>query len=164
VSTSAAAAAAAQTNSITITTPDDWHLHVRDGDNMRSVVPHSAAHFGRAIIMPNLVPPVTSVKLVSEGGVLAAVCARCCQVPSSCFGSTYSHESSSSIKEGCHIQPLRLSPGVAGAQPSGCKQTPPPVPASLLLLLLLLPCRRPRSMNRASGTPPLLPTSPPSHP
>lgn len=62
----AAAAAAAQTNSITITTPDDWHLHVRDGDNMRSVVPHSAAHFGRAIIMPNLVPPVTTVKLVSE--------------------------------------------------------------------------------------------------
>lgn len=64
----AAAPAAAQT-SITITTPDDWHLHVRDGDNMRSVVPHTAAHFARAIIMPNLVPPVTNVKLVSSWGV-----------------------------------------------------------------------------------------------
>jgi dihydroorotase len=63
-----AAPAAAQT-SITITTPDDWHLHVRDGDNMRSVVPHTAAHFARAIIMPNLVPPVTNVKLVSSWGV-----------------------------------------------------------------------------------------------
>lgn len=45
---------------ITITRPDDWHLHVRDGAGLQSVVPHSAAHFGRAIIMPNLVPPVTT--------------------------------------------------------------------------------------------------------
>jgi hypothetical protein len=61
----AATAAAVVQTSVTITTPDDWHLHVRDGDNMRSVVPHTAAHFARAIIMPNLVPPVTNVKLVS---------------------------------------------------------------------------------------------------
>ncbi len=45
---------------ITITRPDDWHLHVRDGDALRTVVPHSAAQFGRAIIMPNLRPPVTT--------------------------------------------------------------------------------------------------------
>jgi len=47
-------------NHITITRPDDWHLHVRDGDALRTVVPHTAAQFGRAIIMPNLRPPVTT--------------------------------------------------------------------------------------------------------
>ena len=41
------------TQSITLTQPDDWHLHVRDGDAMSAVVPHTAAQFGRAIIMPN---------------------------------------------------------------------------------------------------------------
>jgi dihydroorotase len=45
---------------ITITRPDDWHLHVRDGDALQTVVPHTAAQFGRAIIMPNLRPPVTT--------------------------------------------------------------------------------------------------------
>ena len=48
------------TTTITLTRPDDWHLHVRDGDALRTVVPHSAAQFGRAIIMPNLRPPVTT--------------------------------------------------------------------------------------------------------
>jgi len=48
------------TQSITLTQPDDWHLHVRDGDAMSAVVPHTAAQFGRAIIMPNLRPPVTT--------------------------------------------------------------------------------------------------------
>lgn len=47
-------------NSLTITRPDDWHLHVRDGATMASVLPHSARQFGRAIIMPNLKPPVTT--------------------------------------------------------------------------------------------------------
>jgi dihydroorotase len=45
---------------LTITRPDDWHLHVRDGDVLATVVPHTAAQFGRAIIMPNLRPPVTT--------------------------------------------------------------------------------------------------------
>jgi dihydroorotase len=45
---------------ITITRPDDWHLHVRDGEALHTVVPHTAAQFGRAIIMPNLRPPVTT--------------------------------------------------------------------------------------------------------
>ena len=45
---------------LTITRPDDWHLHVRDGDALQTVVPHTAAQFGRAIIMPNLRPPVTT--------------------------------------------------------------------------------------------------------
>ena len=48
------------TNTITLTRPDDWHLHVRDGEALKTVVPHTAAQFGRAIIMPNLRPPVTT--------------------------------------------------------------------------------------------------------
>ena len=47
-------------NELTLTRPDDWHLHVRDGDALRTVVPHTAAQFARAIIMPNLKPPVTT--------------------------------------------------------------------------------------------------------
>lgn len=46
------------TDRLTITRPDDWHLHLRDGEMLKGVLPHSAAHFARAIIMPNLVPPV----------------------------------------------------------------------------------------------------------
>jgi len=45
---------------LTIRRPDDWHLHLRDGDMMNAVAPLTAAHFGRAIIMPNLVPPVVT--------------------------------------------------------------------------------------------------------
>lgn len=48
------------TEKLTLTRPDDWHLHVRDGDILTDVVPATAACFGRAIIMPNLVPPVTT--------------------------------------------------------------------------------------------------------
>ncbi len=44
---------------ITIRRPDDWHLHVRDGEALPCVLPHTARQFGRAIIMPNLNPPVT---------------------------------------------------------------------------------------------------------
>lgn len=49
--------------SITITRPDDWHLHLRDGAAMRDVLPHTAARFARAIVMPNLKPPVTTTAL-----------------------------------------------------------------------------------------------------
>src|SRR5665647_3107191 len=48
------------TDTISLTRPDDWHLHVRDGAALQTVVPHTAAQFGRAIIMPNLRPPVTT--------------------------------------------------------------------------------------------------------
>ena len=48
------------TSTLTITRPDDWHLHVRDGAAMAAVVPHSARQFARAVIMPNLKPPVTT--------------------------------------------------------------------------------------------------------
>jgi dihydroorotase len=49
-------------DTLTLTRPDDWHLHVRDDEAMRAVVPHSARQFARAIIMPNLRPPVTTTK------------------------------------------------------------------------------------------------------
>ena len=51
--------------SLTIRRPDDWHLHFRDGDTMRAVVPHTARQFARAIVMPNLAPPVTTTALAS---------------------------------------------------------------------------------------------------
>ena len=49
--------------SLTLTRPDDWHLHLRDGAEMAAVLPDSAARFARAIIMPNLKPPITTVEL-----------------------------------------------------------------------------------------------------
>lgn len=48
-------------NKLTITRPDDWHLHLRDNEFLTQTVPASARYFGRAIIMPNLVPPVTTM-------------------------------------------------------------------------------------------------------
>ena len=62
------------TRELTITRPDDWHLHVRDGSVLNSVVPATAGCFGRAIIMPNLVPPVTdaSMAMAYRERILAA--------------------------------------------------------------------------------------------
>ena len=48
------------TATLTITRPDDWHVHLRDGAALQVVVPHTARQFGRAIVMPNLKPPVTT--------------------------------------------------------------------------------------------------------
>jgi dihydroorotase len=48
--------------SLTIRRPDDWHVHLRDGDMLPTVVPYTARQFARAIVMPNLVPPITSVE------------------------------------------------------------------------------------------------------
>ncbi|MEM7721803.1 MAG: dihydroorotase [Pseudomonadota bacterium] len=50
------------TTTLTIRRPDDWHLHLRDGEMLKAVLPETARHFGRAIIMPNLVPPVVTAK------------------------------------------------------------------------------------------------------
>jgi dihydroorotase len=60
---------------LTLARPDDWHLHVRDGAALASVVPHTARQFGRAIIMPNLSPPVTTTEqaLAYRERILAAV-------------------------------------------------------------------------------------------
>ncbi len=63
------------TQTITLTRPDDWHLHVRDDAALRTVVPHSVAQFGRAIIMPNLRPPITTTAaaLAYKARIQAAV-------------------------------------------------------------------------------------------
>lgn len=60
---------------LTITRPDDWHLHVRDGEQLRAVLPHTAQQFARAIIMPNLKPPVVTTEraLAYRARILAAL-------------------------------------------------------------------------------------------
>jgi dihydroorotase len=60
---------------LTLTQPDDWHVHLRDGDALHTVVPHTAAQFARAIVMPNLKPPVTStaMALAYKQRILAAL-------------------------------------------------------------------------------------------
>ncbi len=62
-------------SSLTITRPDDWHLHVRDGAALQAVIGHTAAQFGRAIIMPNLKPPVSTVAqaLAYKARIMAAL-------------------------------------------------------------------------------------------
>ena len=62
-------------DSLTITRPDDWHVHVRDGVALKTVVPHTAAQFGRAVIMPNLKPPITTAAqaVAYRQRILAAV-------------------------------------------------------------------------------------------
>ena len=62
-------------NELTITRPDDWHLHLRDGEAMTSVLPDTAKRFARAIVMPNLRPPVTTVDAARgyRDRILAAV-------------------------------------------------------------------------------------------
>ena len=62
-------------DTLTLTRPDDWHLHLRDGDALHTLVPHTAAQFARAIVMPNLRPPVTTAAqaLAYRDRILAAV-------------------------------------------------------------------------------------------
>lgn len=51
-----------QSQVLKIRRPDDWHIHLRDGDMLKTVVPYTSEIYGRAIVMPNLVPPVTTVE------------------------------------------------------------------------------------------------------
>ena len=91
LSTPTTSASASIPTSLTITRPDDWHLHVRDGpQTLRAVVPATAAVFGRAVIMPNLVPPVTSV--AAALGYLSRIEEA---IPSSASSSSSSSSSSS---------------------------------------------------------------------
>lgn len=62
-------------DSITLRRPDDWHLHLRDGAMLKAVLPHTARSFARAIVMPNLVPPVTTVAMARayRARILAAL-------------------------------------------------------------------------------------------
>jgi dihydroorotase len=65
----------AMTQSITLRRPDDWHLHLRDGAMLQGVLPETARHFARAIIMPNLVPPVVTLADAQayHGRIMAAL-------------------------------------------------------------------------------------------
>jgi dihydroorotase len=91
---------------LTLTRPDDWHLHLRDGAALRSVVGHTAARFGRAIVMPNLLPPVTTTSQAAA----------------------YRQRIVAALPAGCNFEPLmtlyltdHTSPAeIARAQASGC--------------------------------------------
>ena len=54
------------TQTLTIRKPDDWHVHLRDGDMLKTVAPYTARQFARAIVMPNLRPPITSVEAARD--------------------------------------------------------------------------------------------------
>ncbi len=56
-------------NTLTIRRPDDWHVHLRDGDILKGVLPYTARQFARAIVMPNLSPPV----IRASDGALTAI-------------------------------------------------------------------------------------------
>ena len=62
----ASAVSRAADREITICRPDDWHIHLRDGEILKAVLPFTTAQFARGIIMPNLVPPVTSLKAAAD--------------------------------------------------------------------------------------------------
>jgi dihydroorotase len=76
--------ASASVQSLTFARPDDWHLHLRDGATMAAVLPHTARQFGRAIVMPNLKPPVTTVAMAAayRDRILAALAAGPAGAPS----------------------------------------------------------------------------------
>lgn len=105
--------ASTATDRLVITRPDDWHLHVRDGEGLKSVVPHTAEHFSRAIIMPNLVPPVTTAQQASCVG--DSVCAGLVEVISS-------------SQKDIRLSHLRAGIVVQGPCP-GCSAREQPVPA-----------------------------------
>jgi dihydroorotase len=67
------------TRQLTIVRPDDWHLHLRDGAHLGAVVRHTAERFGRALVMPNLRPPVTTTDLAAayRARIVAALPADC---------------------------------------------------------------------------------------
>lgn len=71
------------TTTLTITRPDDWHIHLRDNDALKTTVADASRYFGRAIIMPNLVPPVTTTTqaLAYRQRILAALPANHCWHP-----------------------------------------------------------------------------------
>ena len=63
------------THALTLTRPDDWHLHLRDEAALQSVAPYTAQQFARAIVMPNLWPPITTAAqaVAYRERILAAV-------------------------------------------------------------------------------------------
>ncbi|WP_442923306.1 dihydroorotase [Methylomonas sp. LL1] len=102
---------------LTIALPDDWHLHVRTGSILKTVIRHSARQFGRAIIMPNLKPPITSVEqaLLYRNEILAALPADSAFQPLMTLyltGNTSSEEIQK-VAESEHVHAFKLYP--AGA-------------------------------------------------
>ena len=59
--------------SLTIRRPDDWHLHLRDGAMLAAVVADTARHFGRAMVMPNLMPPVGVINYLKKNILLCKI-------------------------------------------------------------------------------------------
>ena len=106
-----------QSQVLKIRRPDDWHIHLRDGDMLKTVVPYTSEIYGRAIVMPNLVPPVTTVEaaIAYRQRILDAVPAG--------------HAFTPLIT--CWI-PMRLSAGltkVCSPPRSSTRRMPPPTPA-----------------------------------
>ncbi|KAI8006886.1 hypothetical protein LOK49_LG07G02190 [Camellia lanceoleosa] len=68
---------------LSIMQPDDWHLHLRDGDLLEAVISHSAFHFGRGIVMPNLKPPIktTAAAVAYQESILKALPANSDFIP-----------------------------------------------------------------------------------
>jgi len=101
---------------LTITQPDDWHLHLRDGDALNSVAPFTARQFARAIVMPNLNPPVTTVVMAVEylDRVLAAVAGTDFEPLMTLYlTDNTSPEEIIAARKSCFIKALKLYP--AGA-------------------------------------------------
>ena len=102
---------------LTIKRPDDWHLHLRDRATLTSVVPHSARQFGRAIVMPNLTPPVTTTAqaLAYRERILAAVPAGCDFTPlmTLYLTDTTTVDEIAAAQDSSHVHALKLYP--AGA-------------------------------------------------
>ena len=101
---------------LTITQPDDWHLHLRDGDALNSVAPFTAKQFARAIVMPNLNPPVTTVVMAVEylDRVLAAVAGTDFEPLMTLYlTDNTSPEEIIAARKSCFIKALKLYP--AGA-------------------------------------------------
>jgi len=101
---------------LTITQPDDWHLHLRDGEALNSVAPFTAKQFARAIVMPNLNPPVTTVVMAVEylDRVLAAVAGTDFEPLMTLYlTDNTSPEEIIAARKSCFIKALKLYP--AGA-------------------------------------------------
>jgi len=101
---------------LTITQPDDWHLHLRDGEILNSVAPFTAKQFARAIVMPNLNPPVTTVVMAVEylDRVLAAVAGTDFEPLMTLYlTDNTSPEEIIAARKSCFIKALKLYP--AGA-------------------------------------------------
>jgi dihydroorotase len=72
-------------DTLTLTRPDDWHIHLRDGEAMQAIVGHTARQFARAVVMPNLKPPVTTVALAQAYRSRIEQALDACAIPKTSF-------------------------------------------------------------------------------